>query len=91
MAEIGEAVDMTTVIWVLHQSQLYGGVTERSHCWKCHMTSWLQFARRLEEDSEARWKKSLWTDGTKIELLAIELNAMFGVRQSLCIIRNAPS
>lgn len=32
VAEIGETVDTSTVIWVLQQSQLYGRVTERSHC-----------------------------------------------------------
>lgn len=43
------------------------------------MTSLLQFARRHEEDSEARWKKNLWSDETEIELLAIKLNAMLAV------------
>lgn len=85
-----ERLETTTVICVFHQSQLYGRVTERSHCWKCHMTSRLQFARRHEEDSEARWKSRLWSDETEIELLAIKLNAMFGVSQLLCIVRSTP-
>lgn len=63
---------------------------QRSHCWKCHMTSRLQFARRHEEDSEARWKSRLWSDETEIELLAIKLIAMFGVSQLLRIVRSAP-
>lgn len=39
-----------------------------SHC--CHMRSRLQFSRRHVVDSEAIWKRVLWSSETTIELFA---------------------
>lgn len=66
--EIRQTVQ-TTIARVLEQPELYGRVTKKkSLLKKCQMTSWLQFAIRHVGDSEAIWKKVLWSDETKTEL-----------------------
>ena len=60
MAEMGETVHTTTVAWDLHQSNLYGRVSNRKSLLnKAPMKSQLEFARRHVGDSDVKWKKVL--------------------------------
>lgn len=58
---------------------------------KIHIRSRQEFAKKLVEDSMVKWKKILWSDESKIELLAIRQGVIFGGNQTLHITKNTPS
>ena len=61
----------TTISAALHQSGLYGRVARRKQLLsKRHMTARLEFAKRDLKDSQTMRNKILWSDETKMELLA---------------------
>ena len=69
MAEMGETVHTTTVAWDLHQSNLYGRVSNRKSLLnKAPMKSQLEFARRHVGDSDVKSKEVLWSAETKMLL-----------------------
>ncbi|MBN3274862.1 TCB1 transposase, partial [Polyodon spathula] len=72
-AELGDTVHTATIARVLHKTGLYGRVAKRKTLLKkkTHIKSRLEFARRHVGDSETKWKKSLWSDETKIELFGL--------------------
>ncbi len=91
-AELGDTVHTATIARVLHKTGLYGRVAKRKPLLKkTHIESRLEFARRHVGDSETKWKKILWSDETKIELLASTLSAMFGASLTPHIILRTPS
>ena len=63
---------MTTISAALHQSDLYGRVARRKPLLsKRHMPVRLEFAKRHLKDSQNMRNKILWSDETKIELVAL--------------------
>ena len=61
----------TTISAAIHQSGLYDRVTRRKPLLsKRHMTAHLEFAKRHLKDSQTMRNKMIWSDETKIELLA---------------------
>ena len=70
--EMGEPSRRTTISAALHQSTLYGRVARRKPLLsKRHMTTRLEFAKRLLKDSQIIRNKILWADKTKIELFGL--------------------
>ncbi len=77
--EMGESCRKSTITAALHQSGLYGRVARRKP---------LLSARHMKarmEDSKMVTNKILWSDETKIELLALILSGMCGENQALLI------
>ncbi|XP_039659923.1 protein myomaker isoform X2 [Perca fluviatilis] len=75
MTKSGHCVHVTTISQILHKCGMYGrGARKKPLLKKGHMQSRLSFAKTHLEDSKATWKKVLWSDETKIELL-FDLNA----------------
>uniref|UniRef100_A0A8C7S043 Tc1-like transposase DDE domain-containing protein n=1 Tax=Oncorhynchus mykiss TaxID=8022 RepID=A0A8C7S043_ONCMY len=80
-AEVGDSVHRTTISRILHKSGLNGRVARRKPFLKdIHKKCCLKFATSHLGDTPNMWKKVLWSDETKIELLATMQNVMFGVK-----------
>uniref|UniRef100_A0AAZ3RIR8 Transposase n=1 Tax=Oncorhynchus tshawytscha TaxID=74940 RepID=A0AAZ3RIR8_ONCTS len=85
-AEVGDSVHRTTISHILHKSGLYGRVARRKPFLKdIHKKCCLKFATSHLGDTPNMWKKVLWSDETKIELLATMQNVMFGVKATQLI------
>ncbi len=76
--EMGESCRKSTITAALHQSGLYGRVAR-------HMKSPHGVAKKHLKDSKMVTNKILWSDETKIELLALILSGMCGENQALLI------
>ncbi len=77
--EMGESCRKSTITAALHQSGLYGRVARRKPFLSArHMKKHLK-------DSKMVKNKILWSDVTKIELLALILSGMCGENQALLI------
>ncbi len=79
--EMGESCRKSTITAALHQSGLYGRVARRKPLLSArHMK-----AKKHLKDSKMVTNKILWSDETKIELLALILSGMCGENQALLI------
>ncbi|KAI2648153.1 Transposable element Tcb1 transposase [Labeo rohita] len=74
--EMGESCRKLTITAALHQSGLYGRVTRQKPLLSArHMKACMEFAKKHLKDSKMVKNKILWSDETKIELLALILSA----------------
>ena len=72
MAKTGHGLHVTTISQALHKSGLYGKVARRKPLLKkAHLKSHLRDAKNHSGDSEAMWKKILWSDEIKMELFSL--------------------
>ncbi len=77
--EMGESCRKSTIIAALHQSGLYGRVARRKPLLSA------RYMKKHLKDSKMVTNKILWSDETKIELLAFILSGMCGENQALLI------
>ncbi len=83
---MGESCRKSTITAALHQSGLYGRVARRKPLLSArHMKARMEFAKKHLKDSKMVTNKILWSDETKIELLALILSGMCGENQALLI------
>ncbi len=81
-----KVVEKSTITAALHQSGLYGRVARRKPLLSArHMKARMEFAKKHLKDSKMVTNKILWSDETKIELLALILSGMCGENQALLI------
>lgn len=72
IAGTGQSVHVTTISQALQKAGLYGRVAiKKPFLRRCYTQSCLCCAKTHLEDSAAMWKKVLWSDETKIELLGL--------------------
>ncbi len=84
--EMGESCRKSTITAALHQSGLYGRVARRKPLLSArHMKACMEFAKKHLKDSKMVTNKILWSDETRIELLALILSGMCGENQALLI------
>jgi hypothetical protein len=89
--EIGVSVHRTTLSHTLHRAGHYRRVAREQPLLKINKQAPLVFAKRHVGDSPNIWKKVLWSNETKIELLAIKENAMSGAHPTPLITSRTPS
>jgi hypothetical protein len=81
---MGELSRRTTISAALHQSDLYGRVARQKPLLsERHMTTHLEFAKRLLKDSQTMRNKILWSDETKIQLFGLNATSGGNLAQSL--------
>ena len=91
-AQVGESVHRTTLSHALYKLGLYGRVARgKLVLQQSHKKSCLQFATSHVVDTTNMWRKVLWSDETKIEVLGLNANAMCGGKLKLHITLNTPS
>lgn len=91
-AEARVSVHRTKISCTIHRAGLYGMVARRkplrsAKSKKAHF----DFAQRHMGDCQNVWRKVLWSDETKIELLAMKENGMSGAHSTHPITPRTPS
>uniref|UniRef100_A0AAY5KP04 Transposase Tc1-like domain-containing protein n=1 Tax=Esox lucius TaxID=8010 RepID=A0AAY5KP04_ESOLU len=91
IASTGCVLHVTTISCILHMNGLWGRVARRKpFLTKKNIQAWLKFAKTNIKSPKSMWENVLWSDETKVELLAIIPKGMFGVKTTLHITQRTP-
>lgn len=87
----GVAFSRCTIRRHLKKDGLHGPVGRRKPLpRKCHKVSRLQYAKQHRDKPQTFWLKVIWSDETKIEVLATTINATFGEESTRLMMKGTP-